>query len=288
MIKFPFSLFAAAEGFPIHLQYGSHEEDDCYPHGHEDFSELVVVLEGSAQHIVNSESYMISKGDVFVIDCHTEHAFVNASNLKICNLMFRPEEVFAHIYDIKKLAGFQALFVVEPHYSRNYHFCSQLKLKTGDFAVIKKAVEELMEEYTEKASGWQDIVFSRFTLLCISLSKLYHTERAGSDNEYLKLAVAIAYIENNYCGEISSEELASMSGYSERQFLRLFRSIFSETPSAYIMKLRMKKAYQLLRSGNTTIGEVAWSCGYDDQNYFSRAFKKHYGITPSQCRINKA
>ncbi len=284
MIKFPFSLFSESEGFPIHLQYGKHEEDDCYPHGHEDFSELVVVLEGSAQHIVNNESYGISKGDVFVINQYTEHSFENAVNLIICNFMFRPETVFANIYDMKKLPGFQALFVLEPHYSSNYRFCSQLKLTSAEFITIRSRIEEMMDCYTAKETGWQDTLFSSFTLFCITLSKLYRTDKASSDNEYLKLANAVAYIENNYCGNITSDELAKMSGYSERQFLRLFKSVFSATPSAYIVNLRMKKAQLLLRTGNTSIGEIAWSCGYDDHNYFSRVFRNHFGISPSAYR----
>lgn len=284
MIKFPFSLFSTSEGFPIHLQYGRHQEDDCYPHGHEDFSELVVVLEGCAQHIVNSESYPISKGDVFVIDKHTEHGFINAENLIICNCMFRPEVVFADIYDMKKLPGFQSLFILEPHYSSNFHFCSQLKLNAGEFEIIRGLVEDMMNVYTAKDTGWQDELFSGFTLFCIKLSRLYKTDKLTSDNEYLKLADALACIEKNYCDCISSDELAKISGYSERQFLRLFKSVFSTTPSAYIVNLRMKKAELLLKTEKSSIGEIAWSCGYDDHNYFSRVFKKRFGVSPSVYR----
>lgn len=281
MIRFKFSLFSESENFPIHIQYGFHE-DNLYVHSHEDFSELVIVLEGNSQHIVNDESYEISKGDVFVINQFTEHSYVNANQLRICNIMFKPDDVFANVYDMKKTSGFQALFVLEPHYSQNYHFCSQLKLTASEFKLIEQHITEMIEVYTKKDICWQDTVFSGFCLLCIMLSKYYNTDTAGNDNEFVKLAGAVAYIENNYCSSITTEELARIAGYSERQFLRLFKSIFASTPNIYIINLRMKKAQQLLRSSDMTIGEIAWNCGYDDHNYFSRVFKKHAGMSPSE------
>ncbi|MBQ8296476.1 MAG: helix-turn-helix domain-containing protein [Ruminococcus sp.] len=282
MIKFPFKLFSGSDEFPVHLQYGFHEKDDCYLHGHEDFSELVIILDGSAQHIVNSQQYEVSKGDVFVINQFTEHSFMKAEHLKICNIMFRPDDVFANVYDMKKIPGFQALFVLEPHYSQNYYFCSQLRLSAGEFPAVENMITEMMNHYSKKDTGWKDLVFSEFSLLCIMLSKLYRTDRISPGNELLKLADAAAYIENNYCSSITTEELARMTGYSERQFLRLFKAAFSAAPKLYIASLRIKKAQQLLRSTEMSIGEIAWSCGYDDHNYFSRIFKKHTGMTPSE------
>lgn len=283
MVEFMYEMFDISENFPIHLQYGFHDED-MYLHSHKDFSELVIVLDGSAEHIVNGESYRISKGDVFVISRSTEHGFFSPDNLKICNIMFKPDEVFSGIYDMKQLAGFQALFVLEPHYSRNYSFCSQLKLITAEYAETESVLNGIMIEYLSKPAGWRDMVSSGFRRLCITLSRFYHTEEAKSENDFFKLADAVAYIENNFCTQITLEKLAQISGYSDRQFLRLFKSAFSTTPNLYIAELRMKKAKQLLEVTSLSIGEIAYQCGFDDQNYFSRFFKKTTGMTPSAYR----
>lgn len=285
MIRFPFRLFSDSEDFPIHIQYGYHEKDDCYVHGHEDFSELVIVVEGAAQHIVNQESYPISKGDIFVINQYTEHGFASAEHLEIFNIMFRAEETFSDVHDMKQMSGFQALFVLEPHYSQNHSFCSQLKLTASEFTAVKTLVMDTLEEYKRKEVGWKDLVSAQFQLLCVMLSRLYQTDTAGTDNAYLKLAGAVAHIENHYCTAVTTEELAKIAGYSERQFLRLFKSVFSVTPNLYIINLRMKKAQQLLKTSPLSIGEIAWNCGYDDHNYFSRIFKKHVGMTPSEYQL---
>ena len=104
-----------------------------------------------------------------------------------------------------------------------------------------------------------------------------------SDN-LLRLADVMLYIENNYCDNITMSKLSQISGYSDRQLLRIFKSTFLTTPNLYISELRIKKAKLILGSTNQSIGETAYQCGFDDQNYFSRFFRKVTGMTPSEYR----
>ena len=67
------SYFTNDDSFPFFIQYGWHE-DTMFMHGHKDFSELVVVMDGSAEHVVEDEHFPVKKGDVFVMNtwkiCH--------------------------------------------------------------------------------------------------------------------------------------------------------------------------------------------------------------------------
>ncbi len=281
-VSFPYSLFAGEDAFPVHLQYGFHDEE-LYVHTHADFSELVIVTDGAAQHIVNGESYPIAKGDVFVVSNDTAHGFAAADRLRIYNIMFQ-NDVFAHCKDIRQLAGFQALFVLEPYYAREARFVSQLRLRADAYASTIGQITEMMETYTAKQEGWRDELWAEFIRLCLRLSRYYRTDADSMAQEVLKLADAAAYIEHHYTETITLSQLSETSGYSERQLLRLFRDTFGQTPQNYIAGLRMKKAQKLLRSGGMPIGEVAWRCGYDDQNYFSRCFRQFSGMTPTAYR----
>lgn len=285
MLELPLWIFAETEDFPFFIQYGFHEKE-CALHGHEDFSELVVVLEGSARHIVENETYQISEGDVFVIDKYTHHQYTDAENFKICNVMFRPEVMFENLTHIRQNAGFQALFVLEPYYAKQHQFCSRLRLQPEDFSSIKKLLAEMIYEHTKKADGWQTLLYAKFLQLCTILSRLYQDYGKNHGDDVVKLATAVAFIEKNYCSDISLSDLAHMTGYSERQFHRLFQSAFSTPPSQYITNLRLQKAQLLLKNSSQPIGEISWSCGYSDQNYFSRIFKKNTGLTPTEYRQN--
>ncbi|MFR0870610.1 MAG: cupin domain-containing protein [Oscillospiraceae bacterium] len=87
------SYFTNDESFPLFVQFGAHDVP-LFVHGHEDFYELVTVLDGSAEHIVDGERSVISKGDVFVIGNGISHGFDNTHGLRVCNIMYRPEMLF--------------------------------------------------------------------------------------------------------------------------------------------------------------------------------------------------
>lgn len=285
MLEFPLQLFAETEDFPFFIHYGTHDKE-CEIHSHLDFSELVVVLEGSATHTVEKDSYTIKEGDVFVIDKYTRHQYEEAENFKLCNIMFRPEVMFENLHHIRQNTGFQALFILEPYYAQRHHFCSRLCLKPEDFSSIRKLLAEMIHEHTEKIDGWQTFIYAKFIQLCTILSRLYQSYDSEQKNDVLKLASAVAHIEKNFCTEISISDLAQIAGYSERQFNRLFKSAYSTTPNLYINTLRIQKAQQLLKNSNLSMGEISWNCGYSDQNYFSRIFKRHVGLTPTEYRMN--
>ena len=55
-----------------------------------------------------------------------------------------------------------------------------------------------------------------------------------------------------------------------------------KTITEYINEVRLKKSIELLKSGNVNITEIAIICGFNDVNYFSRLFKKKYGVSPTK------
>ena len=71
---------------------------------------------------------------------------------------------------------------------------------------------------------------------------------------------------------------------STTQFRNRLKAITGETPQGYITNIRMQKARQLLDDiePQTTILDIALGCGYEDQGAFTRAFKRFYGVTPSE------
>lgn len=88
---------------------------------------------------------------------------------------------------------------------------------------------------------------------------------------------------------VNVDALASQMALSTTQFRYRLKTITGETPQGYITTIRMQKARHLLdnNSPQTTILDIALRCGYEDQGAFTRAFKRFYGITPSEYLTRK-
>lgn len=281
MFQMKLNYFTTDESFPFFIQYGFHKED-LYLHSHENFLELVIVLSGSATHIVNNEDFYISKGDVFIIGADTIHGYCNPKDFRICNLMFQPDFFFSNDCDIKKAPGFQGLFVIEPILSQKTSFQNRLKLDLYHFEVIQKTIDMMIKEYTNQGLGFKTLLTGSFYSLAVLLSRLYSSLEKHTDNEIIGIAKSIAYIEEHYMDDLTLNELAKIAGFSPRHFSRRFFEIKQTTPIHYIQALRLEKASYYLRNTQLPVSEVAMQCGFSDSNYFSRSFKKHYAITPIQ------
>jgi AraC-like DNA-binding protein len=85
----------------------------------------------------------------------------------------------------------------------------------------------------------------------------------------------------------SLSELAQQVGVSVRTLHRGFTLLFNTTVVGYLTQQRLHKAEMLLRQGNYQVSEVANIVGYSHLSRFSAAFKRQYGITPSQCAAGK-
>lgn len=283
MFNMPLEAFTRDESYPFFIQFGEHTEN-MYLHTHDNYCELVIVTSGYAEHIINGKSYPVSKGDVFVISGMTGHGYENPVNFHICNIMFRMNFLNFSDMDISGSAGFQALFVLEPHQSRNFEFRSGLRLLSEDFAEVHRLINIIHAEYTERRIGWKTLVKAEFLQLAVMLSRLCESDSFENRNGFVKLAPAIAYIEQHYQEPLSVAELAEMSHYSERQFIRLFKSAFGCVPLRYIKRLRIQKARELLTDTQLSITEIAHCCGYPDSSYFSKLFQSEVGFSPRDFR----
>ena len=94
----------------------------------------------------------------------------------------------------------------------------------------------------------------------------------------------ITYINMNYNKQHTIEELSQKVGYSKSRFSHLFKEITNMTPLTYLNDIRLRNACEMLTGTSCSIGEVALSCGFEDQMYFCRVFKKKYDISPSEYR----
>jgi AraC family transcriptional regulator len=97
---------------------------------------------------------------------------------------------------------------------------------------------------------------------------------------YRRVCRGKAFLEENYAEKISVARMAQEAALSEYHFLRLFKAAFSATPQQYLIRVRLSKACEMLRSGHFSATEVAFATGFSDASHFSHCFKKQFGVPP--------
>ena len=132
---------------------------------------------------------------------------------------------------------------------------------------------------------------SEVTMTLDELRRRYETvhadrqqqELSARDKDFLTRTMNII-AEQIETSSVNVDALASQMAMSTTQFRNRLKAITGETPQGYITNIRMQKARQLLDDiePQTTILDIALGCGYEDQGAFTRAFKRFYGVTPSE------
>jgi AraC-like DNA-binding protein len=95
---------------------------------------------------------------------------------------------------------------------------------------------------------------------------------------------ALEFLNDPHGLHLRVDELARSNGYSRYHFSRVFKRSAGVPPSVYREQARMRKAIELLSTTTEKIKTIAYACGYEDPNYFAKAFRKAQGMSPREYR----
>lgn len=99
-------------------------------------------------------------------------------------------------------------------------------------------------------------------------------------NEPWKIDI-LGFMEENFMCDLSIEEIAHYTGRSLATFKRDFKKVSDLTPEKWLIKKRLEKAYELMKSGKKKVVEVYAEVGFRNPSHFSTAFKKEFGMAPT-------
>jgi len=263
----------------------SHDNDLTEIEHHHDFIEIVFVTKGKGTQIISNNEYEVSEGDIFILQGFQNHYFKDASRVEIVNLMFDPVKNPNLVsQDVKTISGYSALFILEPRYRNRMHFKNMLHLNSIDLAKSEYILNGMLYELTHKEPGYELFLKNKLEEIIIFLSRKYSQISFPKAKSLVRIGKAIAFIENNYQKNIYVKQLAEMNFMSIRNFQRIFKDSTSLSPNDYLLELRIQNASILLKETNSAIYDVSEQVGITDWFYFSKAFKKRFGISPTKYR----
>ncbi len=120
------------------------------------------------------------------------------------------------------------------------------------------------------------------------LGYLFFNNRAFSpllrSSRFRSIDSTISFLHNNMGSQLTLDDMVKHSQLSKSHLIRLFKDQTGHSPMDYFIRLKMQHACMLLAFQELTIGQIGMDLGYKDPYYFSRAFRKIIGMSPTEYR----
>lgn len=268
--------------FRLSCVYVEHicKEDTPLLHQHLDFYELVVVGRGSAIHVVDGNEAKITAGSVLLLSPGEMHTYKEVNHLAIYNVLFGRNFMSYFQPDLTCLEGFQLLFKLNSNYTLKNS--SGIKIEDEFLLQIISLLDDMIRVQKNNEPGGQTALLSDFLKVVLLLSRYARLfSNSNKISHIQQLSKLLATLEQKFDEEWPIEKMAKFTNMSYSNFRHEFKLLTNRAPTNYLLSMRLEKAAILLHLPEKRVTEVALRCGFNDLNYFTRQFKKKYGINPS-------
>jgi two-component system response regulator YesN len=180
----------------------------------------------------------------------------------------------SHVYRVTEWERKASLFSL---FSLVYNIVEQHELQN----VVK--VRGLLLEFMETPKETSEDMTVWMQAICRCMSEYISSKRETAAQNLVDKAKR--FIAEHYSDfDMSVEKIADYLHVSQSYFSALFRQETSKSYIQYLTDLRMTRAIELLKQTDEKTYEIARSVGYEEPNYFSYVFKKHFGVSPTKYR----
>lgn len=255
-------------------------------HTHKDFMEILYVLEGTGDHILNGVRSVVQKGDLIFLSYMSTHTFRAQSNDFVwVDICFKPDALNedavtrSNAEDILKLSIFR-------DFKEHRIYGTEDIVIGGKQVEFEYLVREMLNEYTRARHGYIQNIEHCLQVLLVKIFRCIHDDGNASPDVRAGDLINLIVNELNLVqyGELNMETVAKRTCVSYKYFSRMFKQRVGMSFTEFIHKKRVEKACELLAHSDMSIGEICEKAGFNDEQSFYRNFKKITDKTPGQYR----
>ncbi len=246
---------------------------------HHEFNKIIIFISGNVTYLIEGKAYKLKPWDILLISSSEVHKpvidyskpyeriviwvnsrFLEKHNTNECNLLFSFELAVKLKFNMLRLSG-------------------------GSLDKIKHILAGLEDECKSSDFGSNILKNSLILQLLVFLNRFYmaiENSKDINDIEYDEnIAAILDYINENISDELSIDNLAISFYMSKYYLMHEFKRQTGYTIHNYIIQKRLIMSDSLIKKGKS-ITQVCAECGFGDYSSFFRAFKKRFGLSPSE------
>lgn len=232
-----------------------------------DFFILHFLISGKGSFKVRGKEVSLKKGDVFLIPVN-----------EIISYHADPEDPYEYFW-----VGFHGMNAEETLTQAGFFTDDVFAYNVGDdYDTIFCIMRDLCDIDEGEIKNNLYMLGDLYKLLGVLTKDNVPFIKVDSGDQILKKLMR--YIEMNYSGKITVDNMTKLVNLHRSNIYRLFKSAYNTSPQEFLFNYRMDKALFMLKNSNMSVKEIAYAVGYNDPAYFSKMFKKKYAKSANQVR----
>ena len=268
--------------YPFHFYYDNLELFDFHCiewHWHTEF-EFVYVETGTVYFGISDKQFALSEGQGVFINSKILHRYFSQGNAIVPNFVLMPYFIAAQ--DSLIYQKYVLPIMASP---------MDYQIFSSDIPWQAQALS-LMREMMAAQENASDVELVSSYLI----QKIWHILYQNTDVEHMgkkenysassqaRLQLMMQYIHQKFAYNISLSDIADQAKVSKSTALNLFQRYLGISPVTYLVNYRLQEAAKLLASTEKKVTVISKDTGFDSVDYFCKAFKKYYKLTPTEYR----
>ena len=251
-------------------------------HWHVEF-EFIFVQEGTVTFWIGEKQFSLEAGSGVFVNSKILHRYFAKERAIVPNFVLAPTFLAPEDSLIYKK------YVLPVQMSALD--CIILSEKTGwqaDALLLMQEIVKAQDREKDRELVTSFLVQKFWDLFYLHLdSETLQAKKEDSISSQGRIQLMMQYIHENFQQNLSLEEIAGQVMVSKSTALNLFRRYLHDTPMHYLLKHRLQEAAKLLVTTEKKITVIAGETGFENVEYFCKAFKKYYGQTPTGYRVEQ-
>lgn len=144
--------------------------------------------------------------------------------------------------------------------------------------------QQMLRQYEKETANLKDseeIYAVSYGMICNYLDMIFQSQ--GNSHTGLIQSV-VNYIQQHYGEDITLDDIAAHVCLSRSYLCALFKKNMNMTINDYLLRVRVEKSIELMKSRAWNTGEIGRKCGFSSQSHYTKVFRKFIGLTPGQYR----
>ena len=254
------------------------KKDIKFEYHHHDFSKIVILIDGDLTYYIEGKAYILKPWDILFVNKNEIHKPVVNPNKYYERIVIWLNPDFMAKY---AQGNNNLLKCFEVAIKNNYNL---LRLNMKSIDIIKNLIQDIQNCNNSNEFGSEILKESLFVQLMVLMTRLFLNSDKNRDIEDIQYDKTIEgvlnYINSNLENDLSIDTIASEFFISKYYLMRKFKNQIGSSIHNYVVQKRLILARSLISDG-LSMSSVCSRCGFNDYSSFVRAFKKVYGVSPS-------